>query len=343
MANRRDALAHWLQKCGVVSAIEHLPSPGQLIVVNYHRIGSRDETLFDPEVITTSAEALDAQISALRKYYAIVDEAEALDLVSRAHAGRGKAILLTFDDGYLDNLQLAVPVLRANGVKALFFLVTSFLDDPWQIPWWDRIAWLVRLCKGRTLTLSRPDTFDTGVIGDANVTATIREVLRRYREAPAADAAILLAELEACAGIAPGQRPDTRERLLMNWEEAGELRDHGMDIGLHTHTHPILAKLPAAAQRHELATCRQLIQERLGIKPRSLAYPVGSPAAFGPDTMRIAREIGCEAAFSFYGGSNIAGRMERFDVRRVEFTEDASPTRARAAVALLSATQSVWL
>jgi peptidoglycan/xylan/chitin deacetylase (PgdA/CDA1 family) len=328
-----------MDRSGVLTVIERLPAASQLIVVNYHRIGGRNETDFDPGVFSADVDALDAQISALKRRYAIVDEAEALDIVGGARPRRGKAILLTFDDGYIDNLTLAAPVLRSNGIKALFFLVTDFLANPNQIPRWDRIAWLVRRCNGRRLVLSKPERLSV-LVRDEDLMATIREVLRRYWSAAQKDASTLLAELEACASTGLMQND---ERLLMNWDDACQLRDLGMDLGLHTHTHAMLSQLSVEDQTKELETCSRLMKERLGLRARSLAYPFGTPQSFSLETKRLAKEVAYEAAFSFYGGTNIAGQIDQFDVRRVAFAEDAGATRARAAVALLAATRSFWL
>jgi peptidoglycan/xylan/chitin deacetylase (PgdA/CDA1 family) len=327
-----------MERIGALAALEHLPSVPQLIVLNYHRIGRREGTEFDPDPFSVDADAFDSQISALRRRYAIIGEAEAVEVINKVRPRTGTAVLLTFDDGYLDNLQVAVPVLRSHGVKGLFFLVTDYLRNPAQLTWWDRIAWLVRQCRGQTIRLTRPIALRVTIKHD-NMTAAIRDILRIYRSASLQDCSAIEAELEACAGK---RGPATFDRQLMNWEEARQLRLAGMDIGAHTHSHNILSKLSLEHQRAELALCAELIEDNVGARPRTLAYPVGSRQAFDGGTRKLAEELGFEAAFSFYGGTNVVGQIDRFDVRRVALADDADATRTRAAIALLRTTRSVW-
>ena len=51
--------------------------------------------------------------------------------------------MITFDDGYVDNYELAFPVLKANDAKGVFFVATGFIDEP-RLAWWDEIAWMIR-------------------------------------------------------------------------------------------------------------------------------------------------------------------------------------------------------
>jgi peptidoglycan/xylan/chitin deacetylase (PgdA/CDA1 family) len=87
------------------------------------------------------------------------------------------------------------------------------------------------------------------------------------------------------------------EVVGMSWRQVTELRDAGMDIGAHTHSHPNLADLSTQAASFELARSKGLLEDRLGQQIMSLAYPFGVPHRnFSQQTMRLAREIGYERA-----------------------------------------------
>ena len=328
-----------MRQTGLLRLLESIPRRPQLLVVNYHLIGDRVSTQFDPEVFSIDQQGLSDQIEFLKRGYDVVHPRDAVDIIHGRVKPSGVSILLTFDDGYLDNLELAVPVLKSHGVTAAFFLVTGYLDDPHQITWWDEAGWLTRKCIGRRLTISQPQPWSVDVT-PANVVEVIHELLWRLR-CSGTDDTVVFAELRRSAGVDKTES-GAGTRLLMSWDDARQLAAEGMVIGAHTHTQAILAKLDESRQREELVTCRRLLRDKLGIDAKLFAYPVGTQGAFTTATKRIAEEAGFEVALSFYGGTNTAGAIDRFDVRRVAFPAYAPLSRSRAATALMAGTRQVW-
>jgi peptidoglycan/xylan/chitin deacetylase (PgdA/CDA1 family) len=327
-----------MDRIGLLRCLEAFPQRGRLLVVNYHRIGDHRATDFDPEVFTIHQEGLASQVKTLKKRYSLLNLGEAMEIIRGTSKPRGLSVLLTFDDGYLDNMTLAVPVLKAHGTSAVFFLVTGYLDNPGQIPWWDQIASMTRRCVGKTITISQPEPWSITVTDD-NADRVIRSLLARFRSDGIHEKRFF-DELGAQTCRAKAQIPGTR--LMMNWGDARQLLADGMTIGLHTHTHTILSRLDETHQANELATCRCKMRQQLGFEAKVLAYPVGTPGTFTPATKRLAREAGIEAAFSFYGGTNKPGEIDPFDVRRVAFPAFASQPRSRAAAALMAASGCAW-
>lgn len=324
---------------GMLRFLEILPQRTQLVVANYHRIGNRSDTDFDPEVFSIDQDGLGEQVRFLKKNYDLITPADALDVILGKVKPRGTCVLLTFDDGYLDNLTLGVPALKAHGASAVFFLVTSYLQDPYQLPWWDLVSWLTRKCAGKRLVVTQPTRYEITVT-DHNIDSVIREMLRRCRSN--IDLDLMIAEMEASANV-PAASARGAERLLMSWDDSRKLMQEGMTIGLHTHSHTILSKLDAAGQAREFSTCQQRLKETLGIEADMLAYPVGCNWAFSGISKKCAKDAGFKAAFSFYGGTNTIGAIDPFDVRRIAFPEYATVARTRAAAATLATTQRIWL
>lgn len=339
MAGRRDRIADITAASGLMGALERMPRVPQLLVINYHRIGDNSATEFDPEVFSASQEGFADQVAHIKKHYGLLHPGEARDIIAGRTRLRHMCVLLTFDDGYLDNLTLAVPVLKAHDASAAFFLITGQLDEPSRIQWWDRIAWQVRRCVGKTIALSQPEPGTIPVTAE-NLERSIAAVLARFRSA-GIDEALFFAELDAAAGVS-GDAARSSEPLMMSWDDARAMRDAGMTIGLHTDTHTILSRLDEAGQRREIVTCRGKLKDKLGIDADMLAYPVGTHAAFSPVTKDVARACGLTAAFSFYGGSNKPGAIDPFDVRRVAFPSYASEARGRAALTSMALSGSRW-
>ena len=164
------------------------------------------------------------------------------------NAPRGTSILITFDDGYLDNYTLAFPILRKHGVQGVFFLPTAFIGAG-KVPWWDAIAYMIKKCRKKSIHLEYPEpgTFDLENNGAAQVSM---QILHVFIQPAVEDSERFITELEeACETL----RPETSsERLFLNWEEAREMQGHGMAFGSHTHAHDILSKLSRERQRDEL-------------------------------------------------------------------------------------------
>jgi hypothetical protein len=176
-----DRVAEGLVKIGAIGMLESLPRKSQLMVLNYHRIADSAMANLDPGVFSTDSDGLDEQIKALRRRFTFISPLEALDVIEGKINPKEPLLLLTFDDGYRDNLSQTYPVLASHGLKAIFFVVTSYLESP-QVPWWDRIAGLVRAIaltnSSSIITLSDSKTLE---ITPYNLKSSIRQVLEHYK------------------------------------------------------------------------------------------------------------------------------------------------------------------
>jgi peptidoglycan/xylan/chitin deacetylase (PgdA/CDA1 family) len=89
-----------------------------------------------------------------------------------------------------------------------------------------------------------------------------------------------------------------------------------MTFGSHTHNHEVLSGLSPERQLSELTESRAILERELGRTIDILAYPVGRPYTFNADTQAALETSGYRAAFSFYGGANLRGNVDRLDIRR---------------------------
>jgi peptidoglycan/xylan/chitin deacetylase (PgdA/CDA1 family) len=311
---KRELLARGLLWSGAPFLLSHLPARDSLLVLNYHRIGNSEDDLFDPGVFSATAEQLDNQISYLKRRVSLVNLEEALSFVGGAikEKSRRCRVLITFDDGYLDNYEIAFPILRAHGAQGVFFLATSMVGSA-QVPWWDQIAYLVKTAQRRRFSLRYPA--DLAIDLDENgLTKSLREVLKLYKRPENSDPARFIEEL---AEEAKGQELPGTLRRFLNWDEAREMTRGGMVIGSHTHSHHVLSQLEPDRQYEELSKSRAIFREELGAEAEVLAYPVGGRTSFTDQTRELAREAGYRAAFSFYGGANLPGKTNPYDVKRI--------------------------
>ncbi len=256
-------------------------------------------------MFTADASQLEDHIRFFRTHYRVVNPDEALEIASGRVRSRGQAILLTFDDGYLDNYQVAFPVLKTLGVQAVFFLVSDFVGAG-MAAWWDKIAWLLRK-SGRS-----PESLDSAIAA----------ALEKYKSASAEDAANLLRALEI------GADPEAAlpsERLFLTAGEARSMKAAGMLIGSHSRSHRILSKLSPDEQGSELLTSRASLEQEVGPPIDVFAYPVGGPQDFTTVTQAALRDCGYRAAFSCHGGSDALEGANMYDIKRVPVYWGARP------------------
>jgi peptidoglycan/xylan/chitin deacetylase (PgdA/CDA1 family) len=331
---KREFVARGLKSCGALFLFDRLPAKDSLLVLNHHRIGNPEDALFDPGVFSATTEELEQQISVLKRQNALVTLEEAFAFAEGTSKDRTPRcrVLITFDDGYLDNYENAFPVLRSHGVQGVFFLCTDHVGSNY-IPWWDRIAYLVKTAKQRQFTLRYPADLliDLDHIG---LDVSLRDILSLYKRPENTDGDRLVRELkDACRGVEP---PGTQRRFL-NWDEAAEMIRGGMAIGSHTRTHRVLSQLGPEKQLEELSGARAILQRKLGIQADALAYPVGAKTSFTATTEKLAQEVGYRAAFSHHGGVNLRAAMKRYDLKRVHVgSQSMDRFRVRAEVCRLT-------
>jgi peptidoglycan/xylan/chitin deacetylase (PgdA/CDA1 family) len=341
---KREWLARALLFSGAASLLSQLPDRDSLLVLNYHRIGNANDDLFDPGIFSATGEDFEQQISFLKRSASLVTLEEALRFVSGAvkETRRRCRVLITFDDGYKDNYEVAYPILRSHGVQGVFFLVTSMVGAC-AVPWWDRIAWLMKTAQRRrfTLNLSAELGAPAELLVDIErngLHKSLQSVLRAYKLPGNSDPDRFMRELTEAA---ESEAIPAAERRFMSWDEARAMIRGGMAIGSHTQSHAVLSRLAPEQQVEELSGSRAILKEKLGIEVEALAYPVGHRGSFSAETQRIAQGAGYCGAFSHYGGTNLRGTISAFDIKRTKVVQQ-SMSRFRVQTAVCKTMGKFW-
>lgn len=311
MKGKRQLLAEALASSGLTRLLESVLQRDALLVINYHRIGNAEETPYDSGTFGPTVDQFDWEMRYIKSRFNCVMLEEALSMMTGETPLRS-SLLITFDDGNLDNYHTAFPILRSHGLQATFFLPTAFIGTD-RLPWWDTIAYIVKHSRNDTFRLKypRPAEFQ---LNRARPSATVFQLLRFCSDHATTDYAPLIDELETVCDCA---RPSgSLDRCFLNWDEVREMQAAGMNFGSHTHNHEVLSGLPLERQCSELTESRRILERELGRTVDILAYPVGRPYTFNADTKAALDRSGFRAAFSFYGGANLRGAVDRLDIRR---------------------------
>jgi peptidoglycan/xylan/chitin deacetylase (PgdA/CDA1 family) len=277
----------------------------ELVILGWHNVES---TWRYPARAGRGLGSITRQWRMLRRVTNVVPLDAALVALQEGRRLPARAVALTFDDGYRDNLALAAPVLRRLGLPATFFLVPGFLDRQVD-PWWERVAFAFakatatrREFEGIALNLDSP----------WSRTASLKEVEPALKARD--DAARERAVAELVEVLAPAGRFRC-EHLFMDWDEARSLIRPGLSIGSHTMRHAILARETEAYQVADLRESRARLQETRDVPVTSLAYPNGQDGDYDSTTMAAAAAAGYSSAMTTSGLIN-RSTTEPFAIRR---------------------------
>ena len=323
----KPAAASLIRLSGLGRLIARAAPWSGVLALTYHRIGDGRTSLFDRGLWSADAEAFGEQIRFCKSHVDVIAPGDLPVVVNRR---TGRYLLITFDDGYRDNYEVAFPILKAEGVPATFFIATGFVDTP-RLPWWDEIAWMVRTSNKRSLDMK--GWLDAPVpMDEPERERAVRALLRGFKAASADAADRYLAAVADVTGS--GRCGVDGGDLWMTWKMVREMRASGMTIGGHSSAHIVLARATAERQREEILGCGRRLSDETGDPMHYFSYPVGGRQSFNAATRECLREAGVRYAFSYYGGVGRFDRWDDYDVPRVPIETDVTRNRFRSIVQL---------
>ncbi|MEP6997744.1 MAG: polysaccharide deacetylase family protein [Betaproteobacteria bacterium] len=259
----------------------------RLSILLYHRVLAHADPLnnWDP----TAAE-FESQLRALSGFFTVLPLGEAVERLRSRDLPAGAACV-TFDDGYRDNVDVALPILRRHRVPATFFIATSYLNGGRM--WNDTIVESVRACGMSELDLRRWSMEVLPLSTPEWRRKAIAHILSALKHLPGGRRETTAAEIEAMVGA-----PLPRD-LMMRDDDVRALRAAGMEIGAHTATHPILTRVSPADARREIDESREYLARILDESVPLFAYPNGKPGQdYAAEHVRMVRDAGFSAAVS---------------------------------------------
>jgi peptidoglycan/xylan/chitin deacetylase (PgdA/CDA1 family) len=219
-------------------ALSAMVMPG--IILCYHRIATDSR---DPYSLCISPSEFRRQMEFVRTWFCPVALRELAQSGAQESSRPGLAV--TFDDGYLDNLTEASPVLEELGLPATFFVTSAGLVEP-HVYWWDVLA--------RSPVPDKPKVHHTLVHADLNM---------RHQ---------IMTELD----LTPGCRPDETMPRPMSAEEIRTLASKANhEVGVHTTNHLFLPSQPSDVCTRELVDCKASLERLLNRPVSSVSYPFG--------------------------------------------------------------------
>tara|TARA_R110000737_G_scaffold352845_3_gene400653 strand:+ start:795 stop:1787 length:993 start_codon:yes stop_codon:yes gene_type:complete len=294
--------------------------PNALYCFNYHRIGDKNKTSFDPNVFSCDVARFEEHIKFFQKNFIILDSERLLKLIESGKPIDEKYAVITFDDGYIDNYTLAYPILKKLNCPAIFYIATDFISQH-TLPWWDEVAWLV---KNNDLNdfLDLPWGFPKN-IATIEKHKQIQLILRIIKDNKSTQVNEKMEILRAKATRNFDAKLE-QEKLFMDWDMLIEMNLNGIDIGSQTCSHRILSHLSNDEQLHEIVHSKTLLEEKIKKEIVSLAYPVGGSESYNKTTLDITLNAGFKFAFTFIPGINKSLERNQFTISRLSIDNQCS-------------------
>lgn len=241
----------------------------KLIILLYHRV--LPQIQYNPLNTIITENKFIKQIDVLAKKYPIIS---LTDAVNQCRSGQAKAkvqIVITFDDGYWDNYEIAFPILRKKGLSASFFLTTDYIND--NRPLWD---WEI-------ITLLMRDHFyiNSIKIGDEDLKQGMHEsrksftlrVIDSMKSISIENIQDIICFLKRCS---KNTSSDFAGDHCITWEQARQMSQYGMEIGAHTASHRSLSRLPWEEALYEIERSKSIIEDCIGKSCVHFAFPFGN-------------------------------------------------------------------
>jgi peptidoglycan/xylan/chitin deacetylase (PgdA/CDA1 family) len=290
------------------------------LILLYHRVADLKQ---DPQLLAVTPEHFAEHLEILRGYGRPMP---LQGLIAALRNGRlpRRAVVVTFDDGYADNLSCAKPLLERYGTPATAFVTAGYIGSTREF-WWDELERLI-LEPGRL-----PEVLRMGIRGSVYQWALgeasdySEESYRQHRRwnveqknDPCPRQHLYRSLCSLLRALSDGERRSALDELLawagaecvsrpahrtLSADEVVRLADGNLvEIGAHAVTHPVLSGLPAELQRTEIGQSKARLEEILGGEVSGFAYPFGTRSDYTQETVEMVREAGFMSACSNFPG-----------------------------------------
>jgi len=294
-------------------------------ILVYHRVCDLQSDVLTPGKMSVSVSAFSEQMKYLSTHYHSLSIDHLAEHLIMGKALPSKCVVITFDDGYLDNYINAYPILKRNNMQATFFISCGAVDSNIGL-WPDQLVNMIQVASNGMkvirailnenginlpVSLSKPD-FIAHVLTILKSISTIRryELLNQISK-----------ELDNYV--------HRETKLMMSWSQIREMALNGMEIGAHTINHPILSKTELNEVKKEIEESKRIIETQTGQLVNIFAYPNGRTEDFNDTIKDMVRDAGYKAACTTIFGLVKSGD-DVYALRRIGIqTDDMSIFKAR--------------
>jgi peptidoglycan/xylan/chitin deacetylase (PgdA/CDA1 family) len=309
-------------------------SEGLGMILTLHRVrpaGELEAELgaypsFNPNgLLEVTPDFLDATLDALKAQgLAIISLDEAVEAIKNPAIRDSRFAVLTFDDGYIDNRDHALPVLEAHQAPAMLYMPSSYPQGQGEL-WWVALEEMIRAAD----RLVRPDQKESGPQPIESAEQKLAFYLDFYWSLRAMDQDTQRACIREMAEAENYDLDALCRRLILSTPDFKTLSTHPLiTIGAHTVTHRAIARLSADDAMREMVEGTNWLEITLGERPKHFAFPYGDPGSAGTRDYDLARQAGFETAVTTRKGMIYAEHADHlFGLPRVSLNGDYQQQR----------------
>jgi len=306
----------------------------KLDILTFHRVLPRGVNYFIPPM-SMARDTFSSLMQVLASRYQVVSLEDAAVSIRRGDL-QGKAVCLTFDDGYVDNFEYAAKILLQLGLPATFFVPVHHIETQ-EIYWWDYLDYILRNSKNDFCKWVRKKDW-SNVVDCENGTRESRPGILAREMVQKLNSITQLERDEFLSSIGQEFGPYQGSRLLMNQDELNNLVDSGFEIGSHTISHTPLTDLDLDQARDEIFSSRERLHKMLSKEVNTFCYPRG---AWSYELAGMVEQAGYSCAVTTAFGSNMSAE-DLFFLKRRNMA-DYQGIRSRFPVAMSRIELSGWM
>ena len=268
-----------IAKSGFARVLAGFGGDNFLTVLNYHRVDyPENRPWLDPSLISVTPEQFDEQMYLISKDYCPVSIDDILSVIDGQKALPKRAVLVTVDDGYRDFKEYIFPIAARYGIQPLLFVPTAYPGS--GVFWWDKLYWAVQNWDANMLETPY-GKFDLS-------TSSKREIALKLLRAKI-KAGDFKEGMELVDTLYNGNKPEAKGDVAdtLNWDELRELAREGVCVAAHTHSHPLLTRIPFDEACAEIKKSQEMIRKEMGNAFPVFAFPDGQPDFFSPELIEF--------------------------------------------------------
>ncbi|MFC1657042.1 polysaccharide deacetylase family protein [Candidatus Moduliflexota bacterium] len=318
----RDALYYVLYHSGAFKVFIRLLSAFRrdhpCIILAYHRVVDDKMTYLDKgPVVHHHLKYFSKEMTYLKRHFHVIGMDEVVRIMKGREGFRKPTVAITFDDGYLDNYSLAYPVLKRYGIPATIYVTTGLVGTSGRT-WPDQI-------EKALLSTNKDSVLLPFKYVKEKITLRTKEekekaclrIGQSLKSIPDDERKKTLAKLFRNLGMNGEVDNQSTERLMLNWDEINAMNGNGITIGSHSHSHPVLSRMPAPEAKEEISLSKKIIENNISAAVRHFAYPNGEREDFSEELLEHCRSVGFESVASLVHGTNSGINGDAFNLKRL--------------------------
>lgn len=300
------------------------------VVLMYHRVlpAQPRPDAFSTDAIVVTPATFERHMRLLRRSFNVVSAEQLRSMVAGETPWVPRSCLVTFDDGWFDNAEHALPVLQRHSVPAVVFVATAYMGTQ-RTFWQERLTRLLfnawRLGERAQPIFQELQSPGILRLQEQAARTAIREVVTHFKSQTFEQIDTVLGQVEQFLRDHDAAIESFGDDRFMSWSQAAALRKSGLvAVASHAHSHAPLTSIGAGEVARELGESNEHLRNQLDCEARFLAYPNGD---YNDEVVELARRAGFQLAFTTDVGWVAAGD-DPLRLKRINISERGTQSNA---------------